>query len=283
VSGPLALPLGLQQICTEFGAPTNTGLLSLLKGGAFVPANVPGGSIPAAPPIGILDFVGARHVARFSVDSSSVTAGGLTITSVTPNADCSLVTCILGGNQVVAHASSAQISGNFTLTLKVDLVDTLSALTCELPPGQPQNGNGYYQLWSALQFRNTVTPAGSFTPAQSATPFDNQPPSYTDGIDPYTGGLSIGKPTIMVPTQNNAARSIIIQPGNKFNVIFPISMTLVAGSGSTSKNWESRGAGANCFIEFPVRFTAYDSAGVNTFLDTILHIEIDATTGFTLP
>lgn len=283
MSGPLALPLGLQQVCTEFGAPTTTPLLSLLKGGAYVPANVPGGSIPSAPPISILNFVGSRHTARFAVDSSSVSAGGLTITSVTPNADCSLITCILGGNQIIAHSNNAQINGNFTLTMKVDLVDVLAALTCELPPGQPQNGNGYYQLWSALQFRNTVTPAGSFTPSQGATPFDNQPPSYLDGVDPYTGALDINKPTIMLPTQNNAPRNIQIQVGQKFNLIFPISMTLNAGTGSVSKNWESRGAGANSFIEFPVRFTAYDSAGVNEFLDSILHIEIDATTGFTLP
>lgn len=285
MSGPLALPLDLQRVCSEFGAPaTGTGLTAMVKGGAWVPNNVPGGSIPSAPPIGIQNFVGARHVARFSVDSSAILgAVAMTITSVTPNGDASLVTVILGGTNIVAHGHSAAVGGLFQLTMKVDLVDTIAQLTAELPPGTPQNGAGWYQLYGNTQFRSTVTPVGQFTPSQIANGFNNAPPLYFDTVDPYTGGLEIDQPTIIAPTQTNAPVNVAVDSNGKFSLLFNVSQTLLAGSGSASKNWETRATAQNCYIEFPIRFKVYDSAGLNDTFDAIFHIEIDATTGFTLP
>jgi hypothetical protein len=284
MSGPLALPLGLQQICTEFGAPTTTPLLSMLKGGAYVPSNVPGGSIPSAPPIGILQFVGSRHVAKLAVDSSGINSvvNGLTLSSVTPNSDCSLVTVQLGGTFSNAHNSFAGMSGQVALTMRVDFVDSLTAVTIELPPGQTIDGDGYYELYGATQFRNTVTPAGSLTPGP-VFPGLGQPPDNKDVADPYTGALSIGQASSMLPTRDNAARALIVQPGNKFVMQFPYLHQISAGSGSASKSWQSSSGGVNTFIEFPVRFKFYDSAGFNAQLDSIFHIEANTTTGFTLP
>lgn len=284
MSGPLALPLGLQQICTEFGAPTTTPLLSLLKGGAYVPANVPGGTVPAAPPIGILNFVGSRHVAKLAVDSSSISGPGanFTITSITPNADCSLITCLIGGNNVIAHSNQAALTGNLALVLRVDLVDMLTAVTVELPPGQTVDGDGYYELYGATQLRNTVTPAGSLTPA-AVFPGTGLPPNFIDGTDPYLGTLSINQPSFMTPTRDNSAHSLAVQTGNKFSVTCPLLHNIQAGTGAASKSWQCSAAGVNSFIEFPVRFKFFDSAGFNAQLDSIIHVELASTVGFTLP
>lgn len=284
MSGPLALPLGLQQICTEFGAPTNTPLLSLLRGGAYVPSNVPGGSIPSAPPIGILNFVGSRHVAKLAVDSSAITGPGanFTITSITPNADCSLITCVIGGSNVIAHSNQSSMSGNLALTMRVDFIDNLTAMTVELPPGQTIDGDGYYELYGATQLRNTVTPAGSLSPA-AVFPGTGLPPNWIDSIDPYFGTLSINQPSFMTPTRDNAARSVAVLTGNKFNLTCPLSHSIQAGTGSASKSWQCSAAGVNSFIEFPVRFKFYDSAGLNATLDSIIHVELASTVGFTLP
>jgi hypothetical protein len=283
VSGPLALPLGLQQVCTEFGAPTTTPLLSLLRGGAYVPSNVPGGSIPSAPPIGILSFVGSRHVAKLAVDSSAIVgAAGFTIGSITPNADCSLITCIIHGTNIAAHVNNAGLAGNLALTMRLDFVDVLTAVTAELPPGQTIDPDGYYELYGAIQMRNTVTPAGSLAPGL-VFPGTGLPPNNVDAVDPYFGTLSINQPSFMTPTRDNAARAVTVLTGNKFTITCPLQHTIQAGSGSASKSWQCAAAGVNSYIEFPVRFKFYDSAGLNAQLDSIIHVELDSTVGFTLP
>jgi hypothetical protein len=75
---PSSAPITLLQIYTEFGAPVNTPLTQMVRGGAYVPNSAANAGVPLAPPIDLLDFLGATdtQVAMTVTNVSSVGASG---------------------------------------------------------------------------------------------------------------------------------------------------------------------------------------------------------------
>jgi hypothetical protein len=59
VTLPAAPPISLLQIYTEFGAPLNTPLSAMVRGGAWVPNTPQNVNVPTSLPISVLDFLGA--------------------------------------------------------------------------------------------------------------------------------------------------------------------------------------------------------------------------------
>ena len=74
---PASPPLTLQQIYTEFGAPLGTNLTALVRGGAYVPDTPANAGVPTAPPINILNFLGASSVS-VTLNGQSIFAAGST-------------------------------------------------------------------------------------------------------------------------------------------------------------------------------------------------------------
>jgi hypothetical protein len=277
VSLPTVPPLSLSQVRTEFGAPSNVQLTALVRGGAYVAINTPdstGNPIPTAPPITLTDFLGSRHIAGLTVLGAAI-SGFYSISSVTPNGDCSSIVCVLAGS--VSSAGNANNSGLFQLQLGVLLVPDLASVTVSLPPSQPINGGGYYQMYGATQFKSTVTPAGGLTP-NIVTPTDNSEPYYSDVVGPFTGEFHIEHASIMAPTRTNPEIGVPLV-GMQFNLMFPLSHNLFSAGGSPPKSWETRATGQNTFIEFPIRIGFYDVQGFNSYFTTTIRIEADSTVG----
>lgn len=69
---PASPPISLQQIYAEFGAPNGTPLTALVRGGAYVP-NIPqNNNVPTAPPLDMLDFLGATNQPPVSINDQNV-------------------------------------------------------------------------------------------------------------------------------------------------------------------------------------------------------------------
>src|SRR5688500_14343693 len=56
-------PISMSQICAEFGAPSNTPMSGLYRGGAYVPDTAQNAAIPTSGAIKFSDFYGASAVA----------------------------------------------------------------------------------------------------------------------------------------------------------------------------------------------------------------------------
>ena len=94
---PAAAPIDLLQVYSEFGAPVGTPLTSMVRGGAYVPDTLANAGVPTAPPISVLDFLGAS--AAPAVTFGDYSAGAF---SLSPgDADAAL---ILLSNGVVQRA-----------------------------------------------------------------------------------------------------------------------------------------------------------------------------------
>lgn len=71
---PASPPITLQQIYTEFGAPLGTPLTSMVRGGAYVPNHSGNAGIPTAPPLDMLDFLGASNIGATLQNPTSASA-----------------------------------------------------------------------------------------------------------------------------------------------------------------------------------------------------------------
>lgn len=69
---PTSPPLALTQVLAEFGAPAGTPLSAMVRGGAYVP-NIPQNSnVPTAPPIELLDFLGAANTPPVRIENHDI-------------------------------------------------------------------------------------------------------------------------------------------------------------------------------------------------------------------
>lgn len=59
---PNSPPISINQICTEMQAPIGTPITSLVRGGAYTPNSSLNAAVPTAPPISVLDFLGASKL-----------------------------------------------------------------------------------------------------------------------------------------------------------------------------------------------------------------------------
>ena len=278
---PLVAPISLSQVATEFGAPAATPLSAFVKGGAYVVAGTPGGSIPVAPPISLSQFLGARHVATLTLASSSIT-GPFAISSVVPGANLATLVANLTGTLNNAHAP-ASMAGTLTLVCNIGNVPTPTA-DIRLPAGQPVVSPGFVATYGAYQMgplQSTFVPAGSVS-TSTTIPLGGQPPSVAVGGN-YYGGLSIGG---VFPD----GRPQAVSPGyglpvvaNQFTLTFPLSQLFGIATTGTGKTWETVLAASKTSITFPLLITIYDSQGVNAALNVVATINLDSTIGFTAP
>lgn len=69
---PTSPPLTLTQVLAEFGAPAGTPLSAMVRGGAYVP-NIPQNSnVPTAPPVELLDFLGAANTPPVRIENHNI-------------------------------------------------------------------------------------------------------------------------------------------------------------------------------------------------------------------
>lgn len=73
---PSSPPIDLLAVYTEFGAPVGTPLTALVRGGAYVPDTPTNAGVPTAPPIDLLDFLGASAVDPLDFTFSPTSASG---------------------------------------------------------------------------------------------------------------------------------------------------------------------------------------------------------------
>lgn len=70
---PSVPPLTMLQILTEFSAPVGTLLTAMVRGGTYVPNTAANAGVPLAPPIAVLDFLGASATAAVTAATSDRT------------------------------------------------------------------------------------------------------------------------------------------------------------------------------------------------------------------
>ncbi len=66
---PTSRPISLGQVCTEFGAPSNTHLGAFVRGGAYVPDTTQNAGVPSGLPISLGDLLGASAYTNISISS----------------------------------------------------------------------------------------------------------------------------------------------------------------------------------------------------------------------
>lgn len=278
----LALPLKLSTVLAEFGAPTNAPLTAMVKGGAYVSASTPGGTIPAAPPISIGQFVGSRRIATLTLFSSNVT-GNYSINSITPGAN--LVTINVALTAVVNNLHSpTSASGTLSLVGLINFVPTATA-DIRLPPGQPSvpgGTAGYVTTYGAGYRLGPVN--SSFTPNSTGIslaiviPAGGQPPFDQNSGGTYGMSFAVGG---VIP-DGRPGNPVYALPltASKFSLQFPILHTI--SGGPAGKAWQTDGANTHA-ISFPLLVTVYDASGVNGTFPITVNLTIDSSVGFTLP
>jgi hypothetical protein len=122
---PVAGPIGLTAIYAEFAAPLETPLTEMVMGGVYVTPDTTGGTIPSAPPISLLNFLGATAPARVSIASVTGGATNITITPSQPVCDFDLPHSNLSGGSSVSATVEAIV------TLRLDKPSAANVyLTC---------------------------------------------------------------------------------------------------------------------------------------------------------
>lgn len=75
---PSSGQIDILQILAEFSAPVGTPLTSMVRGGSYVPNTPSNAGVPTAPPIDVLDFLGASATQPVDIHSASFGAFALT-------------------------------------------------------------------------------------------------------------------------------------------------------------------------------------------------------------
>lgn len=73
---PSSPPINYLQILAEFGAPAGTPITSMVRGGTYVPNTATNAGVPTAPPIDVLDFLGASAVDPLITSVTDATPSG---------------------------------------------------------------------------------------------------------------------------------------------------------------------------------------------------------------
>lgn len=76
---PSSPPINYLQILAEFGAPAGTPITAMVRGGAYVPNTAQNAGVPTAPPIDVLDFLGASAVVPPTVELDGGSIGSFTL------------------------------------------------------------------------------------------------------------------------------------------------------------------------------------------------------------
>lgn len=125
---PASPPISITQIQTEMGAPAGTPLTALVRGGSYTPNTAANAGVPTAPPIDVLDFLGAsgarvqfanRGLTSSQVVPPSATAtrtyvvnnSGITQTSNNGGAATTLETWLLAGAAADYEIRMTTVSG----------------------------------------------------------------------------------------------------------------------------------------------------------------------------
>lgn len=109
---PASPPINRLQINAEFSAPPGTLLTAMVRGGAFVPNTPANAAVPTAPPIDLLDFLGASNISAvlqsvnqgaFALSPADATvnvqwlSNGFCTASINAGAPSNLYQWLLGG------------------------------------------------------------------------------------------------------------------------------------------------------------------------------------------
>lgn len=141
---PSVEPISLAQVLAEFAAPATTPLGDMLKGGAYVPMEVVGGTIPEALPISLGNFLGARAPTLITFTGASANAGSLTVTPV-GDTDATLShvhTTSVGSG---AQTSNVLVTCNFSVMAPATPKVVLSARAENY-----NSGLGYFQCYDIV-------------------------------------------------------------------------------------------------------------------------------------
>lgn len=122
---PTSGNLSLADIIAEFGAPANTKLSQLVRGGAYVPDTPANAGVPTAVPISLRDFLGASAVSIvvssspanvYVYNNSSnpggvLLSGGVTITATGGSGTYTYTWVFVSGDAGISRVSSGTPSG----------------------------------------------------------------------------------------------------------------------------------------------------------------------------
>lgn len=99
------------ELYAEFAAPLGTPLTSLVRGGAYVPDSPANAGVPTAPPIGLLQFIGA------SASTVVITNRGITDSVISPtDADAGFRLASSGQAQELRGLGTTNVSGQWLLS-----------------------------------------------------------------------------------------------------------------------------------------------------------------------
>lgn len=122
---PASRPITLAQVCTEFGAPSNTTLGAFVRGGSWVP-NTPGNSgVPTAKPITLGDLLGASAAPPYSASAAPSSVYGERYT--TPGtATTNSCTVTVTGSAGSITRSWTRVSGDAAISISSTTAATVT-------------------------------------------------------------------------------------------------------------------------------------------------------------
>lgn len=147
---PASRPITLAQVCTEFGAPSNTTLGAFVRGGSWVPNTPTNSGVPTAKPITLGNLLGASaysasaspasvYGARYTTpgtattNSSTVTvtgsAGSITRSWTRVSGDAAISISSSTAATVTWSASMSALTSYRTATWKCTVTDSILGVT----------------------------------------------------------------------------------------------------------------------------------------------------------
>jgi hypothetical protein len=134
---PSSPPITLEQVYTEFGAPNGTPLSQFYQGGPWVGTGGANVNVPTAPPIGLLNLLGA---------ASGGTTSGF-IASLSAN---SSTTAGVAGTTISAPVICSTTGGTGAVTYEWSLVSGATGISILSPTSASTRFSAYLSFGSGL-------------------------------------------------------------------------------------------------------------------------------------
>lgn len=244
---PSVEPISLAQVLAEFAAPATTPLGDMLKGGAYVPMDVVGGTIPEALPISLGNFLGSRAPTAITFLSASANAGSLT---PTPSGDTDVT---LSHTHATATGAGTQTS-NVLVTCNYSVIAPATPkIVLSAQAGNYNAGLGYFQCYDSVS-------------ASPELPDSNSIAAVSRGIEQITiGNDSVANWRAYVATLpsspeivNRVTNGVVLSETAVSGTEFSLSLTLFHSLGAVAFSDRSHNGTGN--VRFELSFLFVDGS-----------------------
>lgn len=275
MSVPTTPPISFADIKAEFGGLQLTPLSAYVRGGAYVPIQTLG-SIPTAPPIGIVDFAGATYPAELAFDTVQSSDGYLFAPPIVAP-DLSTIDIAASRTRTINGGTSwTDITG---INILFDVIGG-DGVVVRLPDTQPRDVNGYWKLAGDFSFVKVSTPA-QFNPTAPYTLYDQRWMAFDDS-SAYQGFLRVNTPMLPGNAATPPQSGVLPVTGGKFNLFLTVTWNLDVGTAVPPYSQMTLNTHnvSNTFVEFPVILDVYNGGLLVASYESTVRLELDCMTTF---